>query len=142
MIDQFLDINSIDPKYWGKSGWIFINSIALTYKPEMKEKYKLFIQQLPYILPCKTCGTNLFKNMDEIDQVLTNKESLLNWLLKIRNSIYIEQNIPTKTLDDNINEIFSIRYSYSTNTYMIIITCSLILILIFFIFLFKKYSSD
>ena len=63
MIDKYLEINSIDPIFWGKSGWIFLNSIALTYKPENKENYKLFIEQLPYILPCKTCGENLKKNL-------------------------------------------------------------------------------
>ena len=46
MIDKFLNINSIDPNYWGKSGWIFLNSIALTYKPEYKESYKEFILKL------------------------------------------------------------------------------------------------
>ena len=39
-MNKYNDINSINPKYWGKSGWIFLNSIALTYKPENKEKYK------------------------------------------------------------------------------------------------------
>ena len=43
MIDKFFEIKSINPEYWGKSGWIFLNSIALTYKPEYKEKYKLFM---------------------------------------------------------------------------------------------------
>ena len=137
MIDQYLDIKSIDPAYWGKCGWIFINSIALTYKPEYKEKYKLFIQQLPYILPCRTCGINLTKKMNQLDSALESKELLLEWLLKIRNDIYIEQDRQTKTLKDNINEIFSIKYSYTTELHTLIIT-TLSIILLILIFLFKK----
>lgn len=138
MIDQYLDIKSIDPAYWGKCGWIFINSIALTYKPEYKNNYKLFIQQLPYILPCRTCGVNLIKNMNKLDDALESKELLLEWLLKIRNDIYIEQNRSTKTLKDNINEIFSIKYSYTTEFHTLIITILSVLILLTLIFLFKK----
>jgi hypothetical protein len=139
MLDQYLDIKSIDPAYWGKCGWIFINSIALTYKPEFKDKYKLFIQQLPYILPCRTCGVNLTNNMDQLEDALESKESLLEWLLKIRNAIYIEQERPTKTLKDNINEIFSVKYSYTSELHTLIITILSVIILLILIFLFKKY---
>jgi hypothetical protein len=138
MIDQYLDIKSIDPAYWGKCGWIFLNSIALTFKPEYKEKYKLFIEQLPYILPCRTCGLNLIKNIDQLDNALESKQLFLEWLLKIRNDIYIEQNRPTKTLKDNINEIFSVKYSYTTELHTIIVTTLSVILLIVLIFLFKK----
>lgn len=138
MIDQYLDIKSIDPNYWGKCGWIFLNSIALTYKPELKDKYKLFIEQLPYILPCRTCGSNLLKNMTEIDKALESKENFLTWLLKIRNEIYIEQNRPTKTLKDNFNEIFSIKYLYTPELHTIVITVVSCIMLLVLVFLFKK----
>ena len=141
MIDQYLDIKSIDPVYWGKSGWIFLNSIALTFKPELKEKYKSFIEQLPYILPCRTCGVNLLKNMDGLDSALESKQSFMEWLLKIRNDIYIEQQRPTKTLQDNINEIFSIKYSYSTELHTVIMTIGSIILLLILIFAFKKIHA-
>jgi hypothetical protein len=135
---QYLDIKSIDPEYWGKCGWIFLNSIALTFKPELKDKYKLFIEQLPYILPCKTCGSNLFKNMEDIDNALDTKENFLNWLLKIRNDIYYEQKRTPKTLKDNLNEIFSVKYIYTTEIHSIIITIVSCLVLLILIFLFRK----
>jgi len=138
MIDHYLDIKSIEPIYWGKSGWIFLNSIALTYKPENKEKYKLFLQQLPYILPCRSCGINLIKNMEQLDNALTNKELLLEWLLKIRNEIYIEQKRPIKKLNDNINEIFNLKYSYTVELQTIIITTLSVIILFILIIIFKK----
>ena len=137
MIDQYLDITSIDPEYWGKCGWIFLNSIALTYKPEFKDKYKLFIQQLPYILPCKSCGMNLIKSMDNLDLALNSKETFLRWLLDLRNSIYKEQNRQPKILDDNIKEIFSIKYTYTPELHTIVLTISSIIILLILIILFR-----
>jgi hypothetical protein len=138
MIDQYLDIKSIDPVYWGKCGWIFLNSIALTYKPEYKDKYKIFIQQLPYILPCRTCGANLINDMDQLDEALETKESFLTWLLKIRNEIYKEQDRPTKTLKDNISEIFSVKYLYTSELHTAFITILSVVVLLILIFLFKK----
>lgn len=106
MLDKYLEITSIDPQFWGKNGWIFLDSIALTYKPEYKEKYKLFFQQLPYILPCISCGQKLVNNIGTLDRALESKESLLNWLLEIRNEVYVELGRPTKTLKFSIDEIF------------------------------------
>jgi hypothetical protein len=135
MLDRYLDIKSLDPILWGKSGWIFLNSIALTYKIEHKENYKQFILQLPYILPCTSCGKNLKDNMASLDDALESKENFLNWLLKIRNSINKEHNRPELTLDSNINEIFSNMNKLNYNSY-IMITLSFI-ILVFLILLYK-----
>ena len=106
MIDKYLEITSIDPQYWGKNGWIFLDSIALTYKPEYKQNYKLFFEQLPFILPCISCGQKLVDNIDSLDKALESKESLLNWLLSIRNDVYRDLGRPTKTLKFSIDEIF------------------------------------
>jgi hypothetical protein len=141
MIEHYLDIKSIDPIYWGKCGWIFLNSIALTFKPELKDKYKLFIEQLPFILPCRTCGSNLIKNINDLDNALLSKENFLYWLLKIRNDIYLEQNKNTKTLKDNLNEIFTSNYSYSTNIHTVVIILSLLFLLITLIIVFKKIKN-
>jgi len=112
MIDNYLNIKSIDPIYWGKSGWIFLNSIAITYDPKYKENYKIFIQQLPYILPCKTCGENLLKNLHDIDHALESKQNFLIWLLNVRNEISTDHKRPIRTIEENINEIFSINNNY------------------------------
>jgi len=136
MIDNFLDIKSIDPVYWGKSGWIFINSICLTYKPEFKESYRQFILQLPMILPCKNCGENLRKNIHTLDEALNSKESLLNWLINVRNGIYIDNNTPWK--QKNIKQTFDeIFYSYSDNVNMYWWVFFSILVLIMLLYLLK-----
>ena len=93
MLDKYFEIKSIDPIYWGKHGWIFLNSIALTYNPNNKEHYKNFILQLPYILPCKSCGENLKNNLCSLDYALNSKENFLNWLISIRNEINDSNNL-------------------------------------------------
>lgn len=117
MIDKFLEIKSIDPEYWGKSGWIFLNSIALTYEPINKEHYKQFILQLPYILPCKTCGENLKNNIHTLDKALESKEGLISWLINVRNGIYLDNHVEwkQKNFKSTFDEIF---YSYSNNVNM------------------------
>ncbi len=141
MIDNFLEIKSIDPCYWGKSGWIFLNSIALTYKPENKEKYKAFIEQLPYILPCRTCGENLFKNMNSLNEALENKEKLIKWFIDLRNAIYEDNLIPQnkKTMVETFNEIFTDNNSINT-VYIYLI--GLILLFVFLIILYKYIEKD
>lgn len=134
MIDKFLEIKSIDPEYWGKSGWIFLNSIVLTYEPIYKEKYRQFILQLPYVLPCKTCGENLKKNIPSLDDALESKEKLISWLINVRNDIYIDnqEDWKQKNLKKTIDEIF---YSYSNqvNSYWWIFFYILVLIMLIYI---------
>jgi len=129
MEDKYLKIDNIDPKYWGRSGWIFLNSIALTYKPEHRNKYKLLIKQLPDILPCRSCGENLRKKINELDDALESKEKLLIYLRDIRNEIYKEQNRrqKIKSLEENINEIFEEKSGIYNN---IIMGISIIIIVI------------
>ena len=140
MIDNYLEINSINPTLWGKSGWIFLNSIALTYKPEYKNIYKTFFLTLPIVLPCNSCGVNLRKNCKELDIALESKSNLLNWLLKIRNAIY-EDNGRTadkKTLKENFDEIF---YKPNHNSYIFIFLSSLVLVILIIILYYISNKS-
>ncbi len=142
MIDKFLEIKSIDPEYWGKSGWIFINSIALTYKPEFKENYRLFIMQLPKILPCKTCGENLIKNIPSLDEALESKEKLIKWLIKVRNGVYDDNGTPWKhkNINTTFNEIF-FSFSNNVNTYWWIFFAVLVLILLIYLLRIELYKN-
>ena len=139
MINDFSNITSIKPEYWGKNGWIFINSIALTYNPEYKENYKQFILQLPYILPCKTCGNNLKKNIETIDNALQDKQTFIDWLLKIRNDIYTENNEihKHKNINNILDEIFN-KHPNNTNIFQIILIVIIIILLISLLILMTK----
>jgi len=141
MIDKFLEIKSIDPEYWGKSGWIFLNSIALTYEPIHKEKYRQFILQLPYILPCKTCGENLKKNIPSLDNALVSKENFILWLINVRNGIYEDnqQNWKQKNFKETFDEIF---YTQETKVNMYWWMFFSILVLIMLIYLLKNITRE
>ena len=95
---------------------------------------------LPYVLPCKSCGLHLKNNLDTLDKALENKESLLNWLLTIRNSIAIEQKRKTNTIIDNFNEIFN----KNNNNYKIyfFIVLLIVLIIIYFIYFYAKHNNQ
>ncbi len=137
-MDEYKDIITIDPKYWGRCGWIFLNSIALTYDDTLKDKYKQFITALPYILPCKKCGEHLKNSINKIgniDNILKNKESFINWLLEVRNNISIDQNKETKNINEIINEIFN---KNENNEIKYIIITLIILIILYFIYFFYK----
>lgn len=141
MIDKFLEIKSIDPEYWGKSGWIFLNSIALTYEPIHKENYRQFILQLPYILPCKTCGENLKKNIPSLDNALVSKENFILWLINVRNGIYIDnhQDWKQKNFKETFYEIF---YTQETKVNMYWWMFFSILVLIMLIYLLKNITRE
>lgn len=143
MIDKYLEINSIDPLLWGKSGWIFLNSVALTYKPEYKNVYKTFFLTLPIVLPCNSCGINLRKNMKDLDHALESKNNLLNWLLQIRNSIYEDnkKNNLKKKLKDNFDEIFTKNNDFYSYVY-ISISILVLVILIFTLYLISNNHKN
>jgi len=137
-MDNYKDITTIDPKYWGRCGWIFLNSIALTYDDTLKDKYKQFILTLPYILPCKKCGYHLKESINRIkniDTILKNKETFMNWLLEIRNNICKEQNKEFKTINDELNEIFD---KNEDNEIKYIVIVLIVLIIIYFLYFFYK----
>jgi hypothetical protein len=141
MVYEYYDVdnfNSIDGKYWGKHGWIFLNSIALTYNSDNKEEYLKFFNQLQYILPCEKCREHYKKNILTLNNfVLQDKDTLLKWLMDIRNSINIENNRPIITREETINEIFEKNdYNYF-KFYKILFLITLIMFLIL-LFLYLK----
>ena len=102
------NINSINPQLWGKAGWIFLFSIALTYELKNKDIYKNFFISIEDILPCNSCRKNYKKNINDLNNTVFNsKENLLNWLLNIKNEISIQNKQPIITLDDMLNEIYN-----------------------------------
>ena len=119
--------------------WIFINSIALTYKPEYKESYRQFIIGLPNILPCKTCGENLKKNIQNLDIALESKENLLNWLINVRNGIYIDNGEAwkQKNMKETFDEIFSTS-TYNSNMYWWLLFSIIILVVLFILLYVEK----
>ena len=122
------NITNINPKLWGYSGWIFLNSIALVYTPEKKEKYYNFFSNL--ILPCNTCGHFYEIKLKDLNDALLNKDTLLQWLLNIRNDINKQNNKKILTIDESIKQIYNNSYSYTLH-YIIVFLIIIIIILCF-----------
>ena len=133
------DIHSVNSKYWGYSGWVFLNSIALVYNPLQKEIYYNFFTSLKDILPCENCKIHYSTHLHLLNNALENKNTLLEWLLNIRNKIYVEQNRKEKTLNDIFNEIFYKNNSSDMYCFYYFIVIILILIILF---KFYKYNSS
>ncbi len=137
MIDSYLEIKSIDPKFWGRSGWIFLNSIALTYNPDYREQYKQFILQLPWILPCKTCGENLRNNISTLDIALETKESFIKWLINLRNDIYEENGQSNKK--KNMQKTFDEIFYQECDSKLYIYICILFVVLVLLLYVYKNF---
>ena len=82
-----------DPRLWGKSGWTFIEYIALGYpdKPteEDKKNYTDLFKSLQYTLPCKECRENykLHLLQSPIEDYLKNSYSLYDWTILMQNKV-------------------------------------------------------
>jgi hypothetical protein len=111
MIDE---IKQINPKHWGKSSWVFLNSLGLTYSPEKKSDYKIFFSKLGNILPCELCSSHYNTFLPKLDQALESKQTFIDWLLEIRNDINIKTNKPLIDLSGTVGEIY---FSNSNQTY-------------------------
>lgn len=84
---------NLNPKIWGPKAWFFIESCILSYpdKPTNEDinNFKNFFNSLIYILPCEKCRNNLVNHYKEYpldNNILNNKDSLLEWFLKIHSS--------------------------------------------------------
>jgi hypothetical protein len=128
------NITNIDPKYWGEHGWVFLDSIALTYKLEHKDQYKSFFASLPNILPCEKCGAKMKEKLPTLDSALESKEKLMNWLLELRNDICKEKGKPMKSMKEVVNEIFTVKRS----CFYLVLYVVLVIILVMLFFRMKK----
>ena len=112
MIDE---IKQINPKHWGKSYWIFLNSLGLVFLPEKKTDYKIFFSKLGDLLPCDLCSSHYNTFLPKLDVALESKHTLIDWLLEIRNDINIKSNKPILTISDIIQEIYFNNYNSNPN---------------------------
>jgi hypothetical protein len=135
-LNNIENITSIDPMDWGKSGWIFLFSIALTYDINKREIYENFFISLKDVLPCYGCRVNYNKKLMNINRnVFNSKENLLKWLLNIRNSIAKDNGVKLMTLEDVLKEI---NYSNNENKYLLYYILIIIVIIVVIIKIYKN----
>lgn len=110
----------MDPKIWGRHGWIFLHSITMAYpdKPTEidKQNFKTFFHMLSAVLPCDVCGKNLRQHMAEIpiENALSTKRELVEWLINIHNKTNITLGKPKKTYEDVIKLYKQMYSNFST----------------------------
>lgn len=84
---------SIKPIIWGPHGWKFMHYVSLGYpnnpSEEDKKNYKTFYTSLQHILPCAKCAHNYSHNLIKypIDNHLSNRDSLVRWVIDIHNQV-------------------------------------------------------
>ena len=119
---------------WGPPAWYFLHSVTLNYPDNPtyidQQNYKQFFHSLEYILPCKKCALNYKKNMEEIpiDDFLSSKDLLIEWLINIHNKVNYELNKPIYNTNDMYNFINNYRlYNLSFTNILIILLIIVIL---------------
>ena len=91
------DYNSSDgmlTSIWGPSLWHFLHTMSFNYPVNPKKidkiKYKGFVKNLRYILPCKYCRINLvknFKHMPLLDCHMKNRESFSRYIYELHEHV-------------------------------------------------------
>jgi len=133
---------SIDynPKIWGPKAWFFIETIILSYpdNPTLndKTKFKNFFNSLANILPCEKCRYN-YKNHINLNplnnEILDNKNNLIDWIIKIHN-LSMGKKITKKSM---LNYYINQYKNSNSNLY----TCFFIIILIFILIQIYNYIN-
>jgi len=93
-------------KVWGPGCWVFLHCLVNGYPDKIdpnnkedvtrKKHTKLFLENFPYILPCKYCRQSCIKFVDELpslEKALDSKKSLCKWMYKLHNKVNIKLGI-------------------------------------------------
>ena len=82
----------MDPSVWGKDLWRSLHRITYAYpdnpSSEDQQNANIFFSTIGNLLPCEKCRLNYKKHLKKYpinDNVLANRDSLMNWLIDIHN---------------------------------------------------------
>jgi Erv1 / Alr family len=80
--------------FWGPDVWSNIHIFAASYKPSAASSFKNYINSLPDLLPCATCGEHLKKNLEENppDKYMRNNHDLFFWTYVLHDCVNIQCN--------------------------------------------------
>ncbi len=114
----------MNPDIWGPPAWTFLHSITFAYPNNPtdvnKKNYAQFFNSLAPVLPCATCSYNYRQNLidDPVENHLSNKKSLIKWLINVHNKVNIDNNKPTlnyQTVINNYTKLYNNEPILSTN---------------------------
>ena len=144
------NIKDSNTNTWGPSAWIFLHTITFNYpiNPTENDKYiyKNFFNNLGLILPCGICqyNYNLHIQKYSIDNYLSTKDDLVNWLIIIHNEVNKLHNKPTKSFNEII-KYYTEMYKKNVNEknekgdYLFLLCIFSIIIFIILYVLYKNY---
>ena len=82
------------PDVWGPHGWKFIHFVTLGYpnnpSKEQKKTYKIFFESLKTTIPCSICANHYTEHLKKFplnDNVLSNKQELIEWGINVHNAV-------------------------------------------------------
>lgn len=110
----------MDPRVWGPPAWTFLHSVTLAYpdNPTVtdKENYKNFFNNLQPVLPCLKCSNNYLTHIQEdpVENHLTDKETLVKWLIEMHNKVNRLYDKPEVGYDKMLDQ-YKKLYSISNN---------------------------
>lgn len=107
--------NGLQTKLWGPPLWTGLHAITFGYPLEPteqdKKNYKIFFDQVKYVLPCKYCRESYTEYINTeptklTDEVLTNRSTLTKWLFNLHNRVNNKLDVDYGTTWDEIVEKF------------------------------------
>lgn len=93
------------PKIWGNAGWTMMHTATFHYseKPDKDEKQrmKIFLIVMPFMLPCGICGVEFAKHVNELkDSDLASRKAISSWLVKVHNKVNLRLGKPIMTYEE------------------------------------------
>lgn len=94
-----------NPASWGRSAWIFLHCVSLTYPKnptkEDKAHYRALFESLAYTLPCTLCQTEYrqWLQAHPVGPHLSSRKKLSLWLIQLHNNVNLKKNksvVPTE----------------------------------------------
>lgn len=92
--NDYLSGDGMVTSTWGPAMWHYLHTISFNYPNNptkfQKNKYKQFLNNLQYTLPCKYCRINLTNNYKKFplkDEIFNNRESLSRYIYNLHELI-------------------------------------------------------
>lgn len=89
-------------QFWGPDIWSGIHIFAASYKPSAASSFKSYINSLPDLLPCPSCGEHLRKNLEDNppDKYMRNNHDLFLWTYVLHDKVNSQCNESMKPGDN------------------------------------------
>lgn len=135
----------MDSTIWGPGAWTFLHSITFNYPihptSKQKQEHYNFFKNLENILPCNICKNHYKHNLNKFplnENILSNKNNFIKWLIDIHNSVNQLNGKKIYTYNEVI-KLYNNKYFDKNNyNYFIYIFVFLFILIIIYLYLKRK----